>query len=349
MEARTSRPGIGLILAIAAIIGGFWAIDIFLARTETRETEAEARHYNARGEELLKAGKAAEAIEPLSKAHVEDRDNIAYEMDLAEALLDDGRLEETGRTLEDILARAPNDGEANLLEARLMLRTNDFQEAGAYYHRAIFGIWGPDSEQRRIQVRMELAGVLAQRGDKQELLAELLGFGPEAMDNPEVEKKVATWYLDAGSPQRAAEVYKTLMEQNPGDKSNAAGLGEAELAMGNYRAAESAFSKAGEKDRAWLAGEIAALDPTIRTLSSAEKFRRSQRILERTRDMLTRCQGDPKLVDEANELLKQKPRGQVTNELAEDRLSLAQDLWDARPKGCETDEVLRLVMKKLAQ
>ena len=70
------------------------------------------------------------------------------------------------------------------------------------------------------------------------------------------------------------------MREDPVDLSNAANLGEAELALGNYHAAESAFSKAGEPDRTGLAETIAELDPTGRTLSSAEKFRRSEQILE---------------------------------------------------------------------
>ena len=270
-------------------------------------------------------------------------------MDLAEALLDSGKLSEAESTLSDLLERSPNDGQANLLEARLMLRHKNFREAEAYYHRAIFGIWPGDEEQHRIDVRLELAGVLAGRGDQQALLSELLDLGPQAMENPAVEKKVANWYMDAGSPERAATVYKSLIKQEPGDKSAAAGLGEADLDLGNYRAAESAFSKAGEDDRAWVAGEVAGLDPTVRTLSSAEKFRRSHRVLQMTRDTLQQCGGDPKLVAQADDLLKRKPHGQVTNELAEDRLSLAQDLWDALPPACKPDEVLRLVMNKVEQ
>jgi tetratricopeptide (TPR) repeat protein len=183
---------------------------------------------------------------------------------------------------------------------------------------------------------------------KQELLSELLALGPEATGNLEVEKKVAGWYLAAGSPQRAADAYRELMREDPDDPSNAAHFGDAELALGDYRAAENAFSKAGDLDRARLADQIAELDPTGRTLSSAEKFRRSERILEMARDDLKRCAGDPKLVDQATGLLDKKVRGAVTNELCEERLSLAEQLSKARPSGCE-DEVLRQIIQKLAQ
>lgn len=348
MAEKSSRP-VGLIAVIVLVIAGFWAIDIFLERTEARETEAEAQGYYRQGAALLKAGKAAEAVEPLSKAHSLDRDHLDFDMDLAEALLDSGKRAEAGEMLDDILQRDPNDGHANLLEARLMLKSGNFQQAEAYYHRAIFGIWAGNAEQSKINAHMELAAMLDERGDKQELLAELLGFGPQLMDNPAVARKVAGWYMDAGSPQRAAAVCKSLVDQDPNDKAAAAGYAEAQLAMGNYRLAESAFSRAGQDARAFVAGEVAMLDPTVRTLSSGEKFRRSQRVLEMARDALITCKGDPRLVDEANALIAKKERGPVTNEMAEDRLSLAEDLWDARPPGCEADEVLRLVMKKVAQ
>lgn len=347
MAEKNNRAPIGLIAVIVIVIAGFWAIDIFLERTEARETEAEAQGYYQTGAALLKAGNAAEAVDSLSKAHALDRENLAFEMDLAEALLESGKQSEAADMLGEILERVPNDGRANLLEARLMLKSGDFQQAEAYYHRAIFGIWGGDAEKSRTDARLELAAVLDKRGDKQELLAELLGFTPQEMENRDVEEKVAAWYLDAGAPQRAAAVYKSLMAENPGEKTAAKGYAESELAMGNYRLAETAFSKAGEDGRAFMAGEVAALDPTVRTLSAGEKFRRSQRVLEMMRDTLAGCKGDQKLVDEANALLDKKERGPVTNEMAEDRLSLAEDLWDARPQGCQADEVLRLVMKKV--
>ena len=66
------------------------------------------------------------------------------------------------------------------------------------------------------------------------------------------------------------------------------------------------------------------------------------------RDDLNRCSGDAKLVDQATDLLDKKIRGVVTNELSEERLSLAEQLWKARPSGC-ADEVLRQITQKLAQ
>jgi predicted Zn-dependent protease len=346
------RVQYGLVAAILAIGAALWSADLFLARTETAEVRAEARRYYETGARLLTQGKPDQAADPLRKAHSLQRTNRTYAVRLAEALIANGKLDEAGRVLAELLVRTPNDGESNLLEARLNLRTGSLADVLAYYHRAIYGSWTglkpEEAEARKIQTRMELAELLTKRGMKQELLSELLALGPEAAGNLDVEKQVAAWYMAAGAPLRAADAYRVLMREDPDDLSYAAHYGEAQLALGNYRAAETAFSKAGELDHARLADQIAELDPTGRALSSAEKFRRSQRILEMARDDLKRCAGDPKLIDQASDLLDKKIRGAVANELSEQRLSLSERLWKARPSRCD-DQVLDQIAQKLAQ
>lgn len=346
------RVQYGLIAVILGIGGALWSADLFLAKTENAEVRAEARRYFEHGVDLLNHGKPAEAIDPLRKAYSEQRSNRAFGVELAMALVASGKRDEAGDVLSELLARSPNDGESNLLQARLMLKDGDFADSQSYYHRAIYGAWpdlAPEQAQtRKIQARMELAQMLANQGMKQELLSELLELEPETAADRNAEKRVAAWYLAAGSPNRAADVYQALIREDPGDRANAAGLGEAELAMGNYRAAENAFTGAGDLEQANLADTMASLDPTIRTLSSAEKFRRSERILTLVRDTLIRCNGDSQEIVKADELLSKRVRGAVTNEVAEQRLALAEELWRGRPAGCD-DVVLRQMTQKLAQ
>ncbi|HLW77147.1 MAG TPA: hypothetical protein VKS01_09170, partial [Bryobacteraceae bacterium] len=236
-----------------------------------------------------------------------DRENREYAVTLAAALEDAGKLDEAGDLLLDLLNRNPNDGEANLLEARFQSRRGEWTEALPYYHRAIYGSWGADAAARRIAVRLELANLLAQRGQQEDLLAELLPLESEAAGDAEIERRVAHLYLLAGSPARAEELYRTL-----------------HLPMAN---------------------EAAALDPMRRYLTTAEKFRRSERILELVRDAVAKCGAD---VTPADDLLNEKIRGEPTNELAEERLSAAEEMWRKRSAGCgEDDESLALVMAKL--
>lgn len=345
------RNRVTLVAVILATIGALSAIDLFLARTENRETRAEAENNYQSGVRLLAANRAEDAVDALRKAYALDRSDPRFALRLAAALLASGKLDEAQSMLGEILQASPNNGEANLLEARLEVRQEKFAEAAPYYHRAIYGIWSEDEGARRVEVRLELADFLASRGSDKELLAELLPLETEAHDLA-TRRRVAHLYLVANSPARAAAAYRALIHDDPKDRSDYAGLGEAELALGDYRSAQVAFQNTGAADRAALAAEMWGLDPTLRRLSAAEKLSRSNRILQSVRDALTKCAADDPLLKDADELLSKKIRT-ATNELAEERLALAEQMWDARAARCGTsslpvEESLKLIMAKLS-
>lgn len=354
--APISRPRtnqLGLIAIVAAVIGSLWAIDLVLARVDSEETRAQARTYYNTGRRLLDANRALDAVDQLRKAHAMDRTDSRYALRLAAALIQAGKFGEAQTMLSDVLDRTPNDGEANLLEARLAVRRGQPTDTAAYYHRAIYGTWDQDGNTRAMQARLELANLLAANGSEKDLLAELLPLENQAPNDIAVRKQVAHLFLVAGAPSRAEAAYRALIHVDS-DKANYEGLGQADLALGNYRAAATAFRSAGATDQADLADEMAGLDPTLRLLSSAEKFRRSVRILELARDALARCQADAQsrgLLDEADKELKAKVRRNITNELAEERLMLAEQLWQQRKSNCASsgsgDEALARLMQKL--
>ena len=232
-----------------------------------------------------------------------------------------------------------------------MVRQGKLDQASAYYHRAIYGIWPENPVRHRVEVRLELANLLASQHSSQQLLAELLPLETEAQTDVAIRKQVARLYLVAKTPERAGAAYRALIRDDPDDPDNYAGLGEAELAVGNYRAAEVAFQTALRhgaqvQNRLDLATQLADLDPTPRRLSTAEKFTRSARILQLARDALASCAS----TDQARNLLSEP----VTNEMAEKFLALAQDIWRLRLDTCAvplspSDEPLRLIMAKLSQ
>ena len=358
------RPRFGLITGVLLTITCLWLVDAFLARTERREVQSEARHDAGQGERLLASGHPLEAVDALRKAVALDRDNANYALELAEAFIGADKLDEAATTLSEVLEESPNDGRANLLEARLMVRRGKPQEAEAYYHRAIYGIWSQnspeDSKMQRIRVRLELADLLASHKSNEELLAELIPLEAEAQNDAAVSRQVAQLYIKAGAPDRAVTVYRALLRDNPDDGQNCAGLGEADLALGNYRDAQAAFQLAikhgaDTQARVDLATRLLNLDPTLRNLSTAAKFDRSTAILRLARDTLARCATTPaaqKLLDDANSALTAKIHGPPANEMAEDRLAMAQTLWEYRSNACpitSDDEMLSLIMKKLSE
>jgi tetratricopeptide (TPR) repeat protein len=369
-----------LIAIIVIAIAGLTALDVFLEKTQQAELESSAQRFYLDGTRLLKQGKAEQAVELLRRAHALVRQNANYELELINALMAAGKIDEAEPLMNEVLQREPNDGRANLIAARLSVKKGRTADAEAYYHRAIYGEWpggsgnADDSGQaarHQISARMELIDFLVEKGKKQELLAELLPLEEEAGNDPVIEKKLGRLFLVAGSPSRAADVYRALIQQDPKDPEAYAGLGEAELEQGRYREAKAAFvtavahkpDDASLRERMQLANTMTALDPTPRQLASVEKYRRGLRILELSRASLERCVASHPYVssNQADELLKaaqdalsRKAPAHVTNELAEETLGLAEKMWQARIKMCGAstsaeEEPLRLIMERLAR
>jgi tetratricopeptide (TPR) repeat protein len=366
---RITGPALWLAAILAVVVVALTALDRFLAATESAEVQSSARNAYLAGSRLLQAGKANEAVESLRTAHALVRENIDYELALVTALMDAGQTAEADPLMDDALQREPNDGQTNLIAARLAAKKGNAEQAGSWYHRAIYGEW-PDSaaSRRRLAARMELVDLLASKGQQQELLGELISLQAEAPDDEAMQGRLAKLFLTAGAPRRAAGVYQALIAKNPEDRDAYAGLGEAELEDGNYRDAHMAFFRAFLKSpndasiraRLELLNTVTELDPTPRQLPTAEKYRRSLMILEMARASLEQCMapsGTPsgekaQLLAEADAAAANTPAARVTNELAEKALGVAEKLWRAKVKECGPaaagEEPLRLIMEKLA-
>jgi tetratricopeptide (TPR) repeat protein len=368
--ARTRGPKIGLIIVVAGVIGGLSSLDVFLERAEQAEMATQARHAYERGRRLLESGHANEAVDALRRAHAMERKNLGYELELIAALTAARKTAEAEPLMNEVLDADRNDGAANLVAARLRLKEGNIVDAEAFYHRAIYGTWPQDATAHRIAARMELIDLMVAKGQKQDLLAELLPLQEEAKSNPAIESRLAPLFLLAGSPARAADVYRQLIREDPKNADYYAGLGEAELEQGDYRAAHAALAAAAARKKndpaiqakLRLATMLAGLDPTPRRLSSAEKFQRSLYTLEWAQQDLEKCiQTQPSgptaeqqaLLERAEQVMDNQNPPQASNELSEATLSLATKVWQAR-LACKAaiapdEEPLRLLMAKVTQ
>jgi tetratricopeptide (TPR) repeat protein len=369
-EAGATWPSVAIIVIVAT---GLAAADKFLARVESAETRNTAKLSYMTGSRLLREGRAGEAVDFLSNAHELERQNPDYQLQLISALTASGQTTAAEPILADILQREPNDGRTDLVAARLMSREGIEADTEAYYHRAIYGEWPKDPGARRVAARMEFIDLLAKKNKKQELLAELISLDAESPASREIQKRLADLFLFAGAPGRAEKVYEALVLKDPKDIEAYQGLGESQLEQGQYRAAHETFLRAFLREpnntsiRAHLLtlNTVTGLDPTLRQLTSAEKYRRSIRILEMTRAALDRCvaknppTGSAPSSGENSDLLKMadattggKAPAHVTNEGAEEVLSLAEKLWHAEATACEStssnQNALALIMKKLS-
>lgn len=347
---------------MAAIVGALALGDQFLARVQSSEIRQTALQDYRRGSRLLDQGKAAAAADLLKDAYALDRENGEYELQLAAALTASGNRAAAEPVLKDVLQRDPNNGRANLLEARMMVQAGNTASAEAHYHRAAYGEWSANADGQRLSARLELVDLLARSGQKQQLLGELISLEALAPAGDTSRKQVASLFIQAGAPGRAAEIYRTLVKTHPRDGAAYEGLANAELQEGDYHAAYQAFFRALLRDPAnqslrehfLTLTTVTGLDPTPRQLTSAEKYRRSVRILDLTRQTFDQCgtpAPDAGLLKASEEVLKGKSPAHPTNEMAEQVLQLAVRFWQSAPATCRSriseQAALGLIMKKI--
>lgn len=357
--SKANLPGPTLALIIVAVMAALYGVDKFLAAEEQSEISQAAAGDFATGENLLRQGNTHQALASFARAHALNRTNRQYLLSLAAAQLADRQFPAARYTLDEALEEDSNDGQGNLLMARLMAAAGKYKDADSYYHRAIYGEWPSNAQKEVAKVRLELANMLAGHGTGQELLSELLLLENEPDQSLATRTKVAALFLTAGSAQRAADAYRRLIRE---DRTNAdffIGLGEADIELGNYHAAENAFLDALRRrlndpliqSQLGLVARLAILDPTVRRLSSAEKYHRSVEILELARSELDACK--PGAAPKPAPADAPKLRGVLTNEMAEACLDEAEELWKRREEVCSQppspDDPLRFLMRKLSQ
>jgi tetratricopeptide (TPR) repeat protein len=221
-----------------------------------------------------------------------------------------------------------------------------------------------------------LVDLLARQNSKEDLLAELLPLQEEAPHDPDqqkdTQKRIGRLFLAAGSPARAAEVFRDVLQRSGDDPQARVGLAEAEFAQGNYRAAESDYLAAArlkpdddaDRKRAKVSRQVLELDPMQRGIGPAERYRRSAKLLEMALEAAARCggsapqpsqdQASQELTASAKKALNRHVSPSAQNDAFEDNLDMAEKLWQWRNKECaqpapEADEPLALVLVKIAQ
>ncbi len=352
-----TKSFLGTFVLIFASMAGLFVFDTFLEKAEQAESRAEAERLYKEGQALLRQGRAGDAAERFRNALTFARENPGYELALAQALMESGKLKDAEVVVTSMLERDPTDGPTNLTLARILAKEGKPDDASSYYHRAIYGHWPEDAEAQRLAVRLELVDLLARENDKADLLAELLPLQNEKLDF-KTRERIARLYLQAGSPVRAAELYRGILHEDQTNADAFAGLGAAEFAMGNYRTAHVDFLVASRRNPAnlevkkqlELSSDVLALDPTLRGLSAKERYQRSQRILDLARESFSRCSAAS--APDNGENATMRPGHE--NDAAEANLDLAEKIWQARKAECkqpipDQDEALSLVLSKMVQ
>jgi tetratricopeptide (TPR) repeat protein len=331
---------------ILAAIGAMLVIDLWLARIDSRESEQHAGNLFNDGQALLAAGKPSEAADLFASAQSLERANVRYSVALAEAMLADGHASQAETELSQTLRRAETDGLANLVMARIETRLRHLDRAASFYHRAIYGSWSGDVAARRLAARLELIDLLSRGTANAELLAELLPLEDIDPDSVGLRRRLGHLFLRADSPQRAIPIFRDLLKRDPRDGDAYAGIGEAALALGNFRTARADLAAAsrllGDSGRVVVqlmtADTALALDPTGRGIGASARLQRSRAFLQRTLDATTACARtdvSAQLADSARRVLALRdPLARVGDETVDELLDLASSLWAQRGASC---------------
>ena len=348
-------------VAILVLIIG----DTALAKVDREATRATAAEEYRVGVNLIEHKRLPDAIEHLRTAATLDREKPVYTVALAQAVLVQGRTNDAEQMLIPLLERDATDGGANLAMARVLTKQARIEEAKSYYHRAIYGLWPGDAARSRAIARFELIDLLAETGARQELLAELLPIQDESPEDTVLRKRVANYFVLAGSPAKASDIYRDLLRKNPRDADAYVGLGRSALAMGNYPVARNDFLAAQRiapedssiKSTIKLADSVIAIDPTQRGLGLDEQVRRSRQLVQMTIKSAHRCLDvEAPSVGAALDSVARSlvgPAGVVSrSQSIDENISLAGALWRMREGRCTSrpdDQALALVQDRIAQ
>ena len=267
-------------LTIAAIVS-FAAVSQLVTRLKANEKRIAWRAYEA-GVVEVRAGRHELALDDFRAALSYDRDNSEYQLSLARALRDTGRLDESQAYLLHLWSSAPQDSTINLALARLAVRRRSLDDAIRYYHSAVYGFWPSEPDQNRRQTRLELIDFLLQLNALPQAQAELIALTQVLPPDPEQHLEVADLFSRAQDLPNAITQYRAALRLAPRNASALAGTGEAAFQMGHYRSAQIYLQKAiaadpnNQRVRVLLqiAEAVLAADPFLGRLSEAERNRR---------------------------------------------------------------------------
>jgi Flp pilus assembly protein TadD len=246
-RARSSRSlpvrKVAPVLAAALAIIVLWAaIDVFLTRIAAARRSASAHWSYSQGEQLMHAGRFANAVDRFRSAYNQDPRNPNFQLALIAALRRAGDVDQAKLTVGRMLERSPADGAANVEMARILADSGDWRNAAWYYHRALYGQWRTPVS--LVPLRFELADLLAAHHAMEDLEAELPLIDREVTE-PSDQRHLGKLLLESRSWSRAEQIYRTLLRRSGCDAELWEDLGQAQLGAGDYRASQRSFDKAG--------------------------------------------------------------------------------------------------------
>lgn len=276
-------------IAILCVVG--------LTKIYNAQQDSLANRWYHRGEADLKAQRFPNAVLDFHTALLYSRDNYAYELNLAEALLGEGRTEEASAYLLNLRDRQPDNGEVNLALARTAVHTGQAEKAIRYYHNAIYAAWPDGQESERARSRLELIHLLLRINDSGQAQSELVALAANlGADSPQ-HTQVGMLFLAARDYEPALEQFEISLSGNSSDVIALAGAGRAAFELQRYKLAQRYLTEALSLNphdsesaaRLKLAGLILRIDPYAQGLSAEQQDQNVEIAFAAAGERLLRC------------------------------------------------------------
>ena len=210
-----------------------------LSRIYQMQRESLAERWADQGVADLKARQFQPASADFRTALLYARDNSAYQLSLAQALMGLNRAPEARAYLINLWEREPDNGLVSLELARIAVGKGDTEEALRFYHNAIYATWaGGDQETERRSARLELISYLLQIGAKTQAEAEMIDLGASLGEDSGQQALLGGLFLRVGDSPRALAAFRESLKLDPKDQAAMAGAGAAAFRLGLYSQAE---------------------------------------------------------------------------------------------------------------
>ncbi|HUO15812.1 MAG TPA: tetratricopeptide repeat protein [Verrucomicrobiae bacterium] len=286
-----------LLLLTVAAIAGFAAVGHLVTRYNLNQ-QSRGRKLYAQGEAEVEAGDYDHAIEAFRAALISDHANPQYQLSLARALRDTGRLDEAETYLQSLWERDPESGTINLALARVAARRGNLEAATRYYHNAMYGEWTGEADNSRRKARFEFIEFLLQRNVLTQARSELVALAAILPPgDPDLHLRTAQLFAVAQDYSEALSEYERVLRLDRGNAAALAGAGQVSYLAGHYRTAERYLQAAvnvnpnDSNSRSLLATAttILQIDPFVRRISDAERNRRIAQDFAEAGARLTAC------------------------------------------------------------
>jgi tetratricopeptide (TPR) repeat protein len=275
----TKEPVI-IALLFAGAIAGFGAVSALSALYHSQQRSLASYWFNKGNADLLQHN-YQRAVQEFHVALLYSRDNYDFRLNLAEALVGLGHIDEASTYFNNLWERQPENGLVNLELARIAVRNKNLEQALRYYHNAIYGVWPPEKEPMRRQTRLELIDYLLSINAKRQAQSELIALAATLGNEPGPRQRLGDLFLRVQDYPDALSAYRTVLRTQPRNAAALAGAAQASFDLGRYADAQRYL-------RAALAQSpnntsLATLRKTTELVLQLDPFRRGLSLAQRNR------------------------------------------------------------------